>query len=394
MPAKSKSSLLHRFAVLTAAATLCLIGIGGLVTSHEAGMAVPDWPTTYGYNMFLFPISQWIGGIFYEHTHRLFASFVGLLTTVLAGWLWFKEPRRWMRWLGGVAFVTVLSQGLLGGLRVVLSKDQIGIFHATFAQLFLLETTAIALFTSRWWRRREAQTGPLLATRGFRSLAIIATIVVFVQLILGATMRHQHAGLAVPDFPLAYGKIFPRMDAAFIQEINQHRLDARDYNPITAFQIAAHMAHRLGALMVLLLVILVWRRARREYGPASALTRGTLGWVGMICLQALLGAATVWSNKAADIATFHVVGGAVGLMTGTLISLAAFRVRTPAGRTVPWENPPREDARFSQPSIATMNCGSSVASPHLALPHLNDDGNAGDARVRASRQVQGKISTV
>src|SRR5436309_1267472 len=106
---------LNRFALLTALATLCLIAIGGLVTSHDAGMAVPDWPTTYGYNMFFFPFSYWVGGIFYEHSHRLFASFVGLLTTILAAWLWVKESRRWLRWMGVLAFFAVVLQGLLGG---------------------------------------------------------------------------------------------------------------------------------------------------------------------------------------------------------------------------------------------------------------------------------------
>jgi cytochrome c oxidase assembly protein subunit 15 len=119
---------LTRFALATAVATLVLIGLGGLVTSHEAGLSVPDWPTTYGYNMFLFPVSKWVGGIFFEHTHRLMASLVGFLTAILAIWLWIKEPRRWMRWLGIAAFFGVVLQGVLGGLRVVKLKDQIGIF--------------------------------------------------------------------------------------------------------------------------------------------------------------------------------------------------------------------------------------------------------------------------
>ena len=108
---------LHRFAVLTALATLALIGIGGLVTSHEAGMSVPDWPTSYGYNMFFFPLNKWWhgGNIFYEHSHRLFASGVGFLTTILMVWLWMKEPRKWMKWLGVAAFLAVVLQGVLGG---------------------------------------------------------------------------------------------------------------------------------------------------------------------------------------------------------------------------------------------------------------------------------------
>src|SRR5262249_60664930 len=130
---------LNRFAGLTAGATFLLIGLGGLVTSHEAGLAVPDWPTSYGYNMFLFPVRLWQNNILYEHAHRLFASLVGLLTTILAVWLWLREPRAWLRWLGLSAFLAILLQGVLGGLRVTLLKDEIGIPPAILAPtLFVL----------------------------------------------------------------------------------------------------------------------------------------------------------------------------------------------------------------------------------------------------------------
>src|SRR6185503_19836823 len=187
---------LARFALLTALSTLVLICAGGLVTSHGAGMAVPDWPNTFGYNPFLFPISKWVGGIFYEHTHRLIASGVGLLTTILAVWLWLKESRRWLRWLGLIAFFAVVFQGVLGGLRVVLFKDEIGIFHATLAQLFFVMVCAIALFTSRWWLQNEPlPLAPL--TSGVRGgerkdaegklgrLFLLATVLIFLQLVLG-----------------------------------------------------------------------------------------------------------------------------------------------------------------------------------------------------------------
>src|SRR5437867_9213335 len=186
---------LSRFALLTALATLVLICFGGLVTSHGAGMAVPDWPNTFGYNLFFFPVSQWMGGIFYEHTHRLVASAVGLLTIVLAAWLWLKESRRWLRWLGVIAFFSVVLQGVLGGLRVVLFKDELGIFHAALGQLFFVLTSSIALFTSRWFSTNPA---PLWSTwadqRRLRRLFLFTTILIFAQLVLGATMRHQHAG--------------------------------------------------------------------------------------------------------------------------------------------------------------------------------------------------------
>jgi cytochrome c oxidase assembly protein subunit 15 len=280
-------------------------------------MAVPDWPTTYGYNMFLFPVSQWVGGIFYEHTHRLVASGVGFLTTILAVWLWIKEERRWLRWLGVLAWFAVVAQGVLGGLRVTLYKQELGIFHGALAQLFFLTTCAIALFLSKTWGRLLA--APKVAFhRWFRPLVLGATVLVFLQLILGATMRHQHAGLAVPDFPLAYNSVWPRTDDAFIEEINQRRLDSRDFAPITANQIYLHMAHRLNACFVLLAVAAIAFLARKGES-APVLRKLTLGWTALVVAQALLGAWTVWSNKAADIATAHVALGALTLAFGGLL---------------------------------------------------------------------------
>ena len=153
--AQNDNPWLHRFILVTAAATFLLLGSGGMVTSREAGMSVPDWPNTYGYNMFLFPVSKWVGGIFYEHTHRLLASGIGFLTTVLAVWLWFRDSRQWMRWLGVLAFVLVALQGVLGGLRVTLHMDRLGIVHGALAQLFFVLICALALFTSRWWMELE-----------------------------------------------------------------------------------------------------------------------------------------------------------------------------------------------------------------------------------------------
>lgn len=311
---------LNRFAWLTAGATFLLIGLGGLVTSHEAGMAVPDWPTTYGYNMFLFPVHLWQGNIFYEHTHRLFASLVGLLTTVLALWLWLREPRVWLRWLGVGAFFAIVLQGLLGGLRVTLLKDQIGIVHATLAQSLFVLVTLVAIFVSGMGLKllsciQKTATSPCL-----RWMAVVGTVLILTQLILGATMRHQHAGLAAPDFPLAYGKLWPRMDAAFLQKINSERAGDERFYPITAFHLSVHMAHRLVAFAIVQLIGVVAWRARREHGAGSLLARLTFAWSGIICLQAALGAWTVWSNKAADIATVHVLLGALSLLTGTLLS--------------------------------------------------------------------------
>src|SRR5215204_5155333 len=121
---------LHLIAVLTACATFPLIFMGGLVTSHGAGMSVPDWPNSYGYNMFLFPPRLWIGGIFYEHTHRLMGTVVGLLSIALCVAAWKTEPRRWVRALAMAVLAVVIVQGILGGLRVVLVQLDLAIVHA------------------------------------------------------------------------------------------------------------------------------------------------------------------------------------------------------------------------------------------------------------------------
>src|SRR5213596_4080868 len=169
----SKSmSCLNRFTWFTAFATLLLICSGGMVTSKGVGLAVPDWPTTFGYNMFLFPASKWIGGIFFEHTHRLIASTVGFLTIILATWLWFADPRRWVRMLGMAAVGGVILQGVLGGLRVTMLKNEIGIFHACLAQAFFGLIVIIALVTSRSWRAPATITG---TNRNLRTIAIITT---------------------------------------------------------------------------------------------------------------------------------------------------------------------------------------------------------------------------
>jgi len=367
---------LHRFAMVTAVATLGLIGIGGLVTSHGAGMAVPDWPNTYGYNMFFFPISQWVGGIFYEHSHRLVASGVGLLTVVLALWLYGHSARPLMRWMGGAlvligvgiavgmprrwadgvvlgltglallgarrvwprcepspvwlrrlglaAFFAVVLQGVLGGLRVVLFKDALGIFHATLAQLFLVLVCAIALFTSRWWQALPARTSATLpAPRS--TLYFLTTLLILGQLTLGAAMRHQHAGLAIPDFPLAYGKLWPAMDAGSIDHYNQQRIEVLAANPITAFQIGLQMIHRLIALVIVAAVGYAAWSTGRKLGGQHHLSRLALAWLGVILTQAALGAATIWSNKAADVATAHVLIGALALALGAILSLIAYR---------------------------------------------------------------------
>lgn len=323
---------LHVFAVLTAAATVVLICFGGLVTSHGAGLAVPDWPNTYGYNLFLFPISLWAGGIFYEHTHRLVAAGVGLLTTGLALWLWWKEPRRWVRWLGVAAWVGVVLQGVLGGLRVVLLQDELGIIHATLAQLFLLLVAIVALVTSRWWREsRWWQTGTV-DRAGLRGVLLATTVLVLLQLLLGGAMRHRHAGLAIPDFPAAYGRVWPTTDPVSIARYNQQREEVRAVNPIAPTDIHLHMAHRLTGLLILGAVTSCAVTARRSLARRHPVSRLAAAWWWLILLQVGLGAATVWSGKAADVATAHVAVGSLGLTLGGILTLIAFRSLTAPSR--------------------------------------------------------------
>ena len=186
----------HRIAVLTAALTLPLLFLGGLVTSLGVGMVVPDWPTTFGYNMFLYPWSKMVGGIFYEHSHRLLGAAVGLLTIVLAIVLWFAEQRQWLRRLGLIALVAVTLQGVLGGMRVVLIEQKIAIIHACLAQAFFALIASISLFTSAEWR--SGLSGPPAGdTKKAQQLGLLTVGLIYAQLILGALFRHIGTGLSL-----------------------------------------------------------------------------------------------------------------------------------------------------------------------------------------------------
>ncbi len=215
-------------------------------------------------------------------------------------------------------------------MRVVLFKDEIGIFHAALAQMFLVLLCAIALFTSRWWQNVPATLAPVIDRKNLRSFLLIGVSLIFIQLVLGATMRHQHAGLAIPDFPLAYGKLWPAMDPVSIDSYNQNRFQVEAVNPITAFQMGLQMAHRLVALLIFCAVSICAWSARRQLGARHPIAELALVWFGLIVLQVILGASTIWSNKAADVATAHVVVGALSLVAGALLTIVSFRVLIPA----------------------------------------------------------------
>jgi cytochrome c oxidase assembly protein subunit 15 len=283
----------HGWAVATAAATLALIFIGGLVTSTGSGLAVPDWPLSYG--MVMPPM---VGGVFYEHGHRMAASAVGLLTLVLAIWTSRAEPRRSVRRLAWAALGAVVLQGVLGGLTVLfLLPTPISVFHACLAQVFFCAMITLAFVTSREW----LQAGEARDDRaGLRGASTLASGVLFLQLVLGALMRHTGAGLAIPDFPLAFGRVVPPLDSA---------------------PVALHFAHRLGAVAVLLSMLFLLRSARRTRDRRFLPLAGLL--LILVGVQIALGAMTVLSARQVLPTTAHVAVGAALLGGSWLMTLRA-----------------------------------------------------------------------
>jgi heme a synthase len=316
--------LVHLFAVLVVLSTAVLIFAGGLVTSTGSGLSVPDWPNTYGWFMFAFPLEKMVGGIRYEHSHRLIASVVGMLIIALAFWLWRVEPRRWVRRLGFIALGAVITQGLLGGITVLwYLPDPISIAHASLAQLVFCLTVTIALVTSPGWQRgyrslSAARTaGAMLPDSALHRLTIATTAVIYLQIVIGATMRHTEAGLAIPDFPLVFGQLVPP------------RWDPK---------IAIHYAHRVGALVVTLLILATTMRVFRGHWRRPELRRPSMLLLVLLTIQITLGAMTVLLNRPFIINSLHVVTGATVLVTSLVLTLRAHRsqfgetIDTPIGR--------------------------------------------------------------
>jgi heme a synthase len=180
---------LHRFAVFVACCTLVLIVAGALVTSNDAGLSVPDWPTSYGS---YYKIPQWVGGIRYEHGHRMVAQFVGFCTIILAAWTWFAEKRRWLRILAVAALATVIVQGILGGLTVLfLLPPAVSSAHAALGQTFFCIAVLIAMFTGRNWIEEVPRVELDTRRPSLFTLTVLSIFVLYVQLILGAMFRHK-----------------------------------------------------------------------------------------------------------------------------------------------------------------------------------------------------------
>jgi len=295
---------LHRFSIVLAFCTLLLVVAGGLVTSRDAGLSVPDWPLSYGQ---LMPPME--GGILYEHGHRMVATTVGILTIVAMIWLLRREKRRWMRWLGVIALVAVIAQGVLGGLTVIyLLPWWISTSHACLAQLFFSMTVALAIFTSDWWIRgaRTIDEDPKHPIRG---LSLAAPICVLGQLALGAAARHK-----------AIGTIY----------------------------------HICGSPVVTGVILWVSLRILLHYSSNSELRKAAVTLVGITFAQVFLGIAAYMSRIAyADavqpmplMVTFTVLHVAVGALTMASSVVLAILVR---------RNVPAAVVEFSTERIAAVS---------------------------------------
>ena len=306
------SPALALYAKGVVAATFVLIFIGGLVTSNNAGMAVPDWPLSFGS---LNPEGWW-GNIpvRLEHGHRLFASGVGLLVTILFFWVWFggKHPRA-LRVLTLMAFIGVIAQGVLGGLRVTIETGgnphlalRLRILHACVAQAELCLLVAIATLLSRGWIT-GVWTSAGAKFSAVRRLAWVVVAAVYGQLIVGAAMRHIGAGLAISTFPEA------NAEGGFMPAVHNKFVDL-------------NFTHtRFGAgfvtLLILTLALLVLRRARGEV----RLTSPAIGLLGLVLVQVSLGVYVIWYVKPITLTTIHVVNGAAVLALSLLLALRAGR---------------------------------------------------------------------
>ena len=182
----------YRLAIALSCATFPLISVGGLVTSYDAGMAVPDWPNTYGYNLLLYPWQTWLFGpwdLFLEHGHRLLGILTGMLAIGLVGAVYYYDQRRSARWLAAVALALVIAQGCLGGARVLLDDRQLAMLHGCFGPAFFAYCAAVAAYLSP--RASDAARVRTSArARPLRRFTCLITALAYVQLVLGAQMRH------------------------------------------------------------------------------------------------------------------------------------------------------------------------------------------------------------
>jgi cytochrome c oxidase assembly protein subunit 15 len=329
---------LNRLAILTAAMTVFLIAAGATVTSTRSGDAIPDWPLAYG-NV----VPPLIGGVIIEYSHRIIAGVTALFITILAVWLWRSEQPQWLKGLGLMAFVGVLLQAALGGLRVlVVSNDKVqttavsvlnaphvepvrigfAVTHATLAQIVLCLAFAIALFTSRVWDMRTKTSSLASCGRLLAWSAPLATALIFVQLLLGALMRHTEAGLIIPDFPSSFGRVVPPFNAL------PH--DPHAPFPITyaemQFKVAIHFAHRVNGLLIAVAIGAVAFQVRHHFQRVTPLSRLTSLLLCLVLAQITLGACAIWTGLFVPVTVAHVAVGASILGLSCLTTIASWRL--------------------------------------------------------------------
>ena len=288
-----------------------LLLAGALVTSTESGLAVPDWPLSYGKVM-----PPMVGGILYEHGHRLVAAAVSTLVGLeLGALLFFLEGRKTVKRLAAAAFGAILLQAVLGGLTVLfLLPPAISSAHAALAEIVFALTAVVALMCSRTWNDLTAHPASLpfeenLSSNGAKARSafrwtLLATAAIYVQIVLGAVMRHTGAGLAIPDFPAAFGGLWPSAD----------ELQRRG--------VGLHLAHRVGAVVVLVLVLAAVRALGRLSAVNPVFAGFAAAWTGLVTIQILLGALSIWSKKAPPLTAAHLAGGALCWVTGVLATVS------------------------------------------------------------------------
>jgi cytochrome c oxidase assembly protein subunit 15 len=327
---------LHWLALFLVVCTFALVTMGGHVTSIEAGLAVPDWPGTFGHFMLIAPLDTWLYAqdTFAEHSHRLIGMLVGIIAIVMAvGLFRLKGQPPVVRYLGLILLILVIIQGCLGGFRVTEQSQFLAFLHGILGQLVLALTVVIAAVTGpRWLEAYRQKRRPFAA-----KLAVVVMVLIVGQLALGSAVRHSNAALAIPDFPTNYGQWMPPMDQASIDAaVEKYKASGEAparfaiFGDYKAWQVHLHFTHRLGALVVsaftLWLVLRVWRRfngERRVIIPATLL--GVL-----LIFQVVFGVMTVWTGEWASVATAHQTCGAALLATATWLMLRLHRLPVPA----------------------------------------------------------------
>ena len=318
MNQKAYNSRLINLSKFTIFSTLILIFVGALVKSHEVGLSVPDWPTTYGENMFVFPLSNMVGGIFYEHGHRLIATFVGFLTLCQAIWLSISNVERWLKVIGFTSLCVVITQGMFGGLTVIFFlPPMVSIIHGTLAQTFLVILIVIAYGLSR---ERSERDEKIKFSSQIQTRAFVLGILIYIQLILGALVRHTSSGLAIPDFPTMGGGFFPVFNDTMLNNINNYLFHI-DKDLVSLFQVAIHFFHRVGALIISISFSIFFFKYYNKFKQQKNIRFSMWYILFAILFQIILGAATVISEKHEIITSLHVLNGAFLLGLTVLLIL-------------------------------------------------------------------------